>query len=369
MIFLTLNQATGRPRDQMATTLNYQPYLEIQSRHQEESQVVRKWLGRLKECLTDRSPDLFQEATKRTGLSRKQLDSGDELTHHHFDVAMEYVRHHYPDITFCFMSRIQLIDLGMLGYAVLSCPTAGKGLGMLARYLELTTDRYTEQHIVEDGYHVIRPLPTWRHLIEGESIAEDCLGGNWRAMRLMMGSDADYRGADVFFAYEPPAHRGVYERFFSPCKVHFNAEYTELKIPLGWLQRPVTSANVIMSDVTTAVCERLLGPGRNTRIDTVRAVRRRLLNRPGNHMLRLEEAADEMRMSTAQLRKRLYRAGTSYKNIVLEVRMSLARHYLESTHLSIQEIAYLLDYSQPGPFSRAFKKYFGQPPNTIRSQL
>ena len=71
----------------------------------------------------------------------------------------------------------------------------------------------------------------------------------------------------------------------------------------------------------------------------------------------MEEAANVMSMSTAQLRKRLYRAGTSYKSIVLEVRMGLGRHYLESTHLSVQEIAYLLDYSQPGPFSRAFKKF------------
>jgi AraC-like DNA-binding protein len=116
------------------------------------------------------------------------------------------------------------------------------------------------------------------------------------------------------------------------------------------------------------MCERLLGPGSNTRADTVRALRRRLLNRPGKHMLKLEEAAEEMCMSTAQLRKRLYRAGTSYKNIVLEVRMALARHYLESTHLTIQEIAYLLDYAQPGPFSRAFKKYFGTPPISVRKQ-
>jgi len=36
---------------------------------------------------------------------------------------------------------------------------------------------------------------------------------------------------------------------------------------------------------------------------------------------------------------------TSYKNIVLDVRMALACHYLESTHLTIREIAYLLDYA------------------------
>lgn len=352
----------------MEIRMQYQPRLEIQSRQQEESRIVVKWLDRLQECLAGKSPALFDEARRRARLSREQLNSGEGLTHEHFDAVLDYMRRDYPDITLCFISRVELLDLGMLGYAVLSCPTVGKGLAMMARYLELTSDRFTESHIDEDGYHIIRPMPTWRHLDEDESIAEDCLGGNWRAIRLMMGPVSDYQGAAVYLDYEPPAYRAAYEQFFSPCTVHFNAGRTELKIPSDWLQRPITTANMMMSDVTTAVCERLLGPGRNTRVDTVRAVRRRLLNRPGKRMLRLQEAADEMHMSTAQLRKRLYRAGTSYKNIVLDVRMALAHHYLESTHLSIQEIAYLLDYSQPGPFSRAFKKYFGQPPSAIRSQ-
>jgi AraC-like DNA-binding protein len=46
--------------------------------------------------------------------------------------------------------------------------------------------------------------------------------------------------------------------------------------------------------------------------------------------------------------------------------MALASHYLKSTMLSIQEIAYLLDYAQPGPFSRAFKKHFGHAPSEVR---
>jgi AraC-like DNA-binding protein len=83
-------------------------------------------------------------------------------------------------------------------------------------------------------------------------------------------------------------------------------------------------------------------------------------------MYRLEDAAAELNLSTAQLRKRLYRAGTSYKKLVLEIRMALARHYLMDTSLAIQEIAYLLDYSQPAPFSRAFKLYFGMPPEEAR---
>ena len=47
--------------------------------------------------------------------------------------------------------------------------------------------------------------------------------------------------------------------------------------------------------------------------------------------------------------------------------MALAQHYLVDTDLAIQEIAYLLDYSQPAPFSRAFKTYFGVSPERSRT--
>jgi AraC-like DNA-binding protein len=348
--------------------MNMQPILDIQSRQQEESQIVIKWLGRLHDCLREQSPRLFNDAISRTSLSREQLRSGEGLTHDHFDQVMDYVRRNVPDVTLRYMSEVELLDLGMLGYAVLSCPTVGKGLELMARYLELTSDRYTEKYDVYEGYHVISPHPTWRHKGEDESIAEDCIGGNWHAIRLMLGPDMDYFGAAAHFAFTAPDHKESFLEFFRPCAVHFDKERSELRIPSSWLNRPVTTGNVLMSDMTSAVCERLLGPGRSTRVDTARAVRRLLLSRPGQRMLRLEEAASEMTMSSAQLRKRLYRSGTSYKSIVLEVRMGLARHYLESTHLSIQEIAYLLDYAQPGPFSRAFKKYFGVSPRTVRTE-
>jgi AraC-like DNA-binding protein len=346
--------------------MNPQKIIDIPSHQQEESRIVVKWLGRLHDAVRDEPGNLFGEALERTGLTRLQLRSGDGLRQEHFDRVLEFLRHHYPDLIFRLFSQSELMDLGMLGYAVLSCPTVAKGLSLMAKYLELTSDRYTEDQQVRDGYFVIRPQPTWRHIGEEISIAEDSIYGNWEAIKLMLGPHTDLGGASAHFAYPPPDIADTYIRYFEPCRVYFDAEVSELHIPEDWLSRPVTTANMVMSDVTGAICERLLGPGSSGRIDTTRAVRRLLLSRPGQHMFRLEETADQLSMSTAQLRKRLYRAGTSYKNLVLEVRMTLAAHYLESTHLSIQEIAYLLDYSQSGPFSRAFKKYFGRSPSAQR---
>ena len=343
-----------------------QPLIEIPSRQQEESRIVVKWLNRLYECVRDEPGNLFNEAIDRSGLSRQELRTGEGLTQEHLDRVMEYIGRKVPDLTFRFFSQLELLDLGMMGYAILSCTTVSKGLDLMARFLELTSDRYTEKHSVEQGFHAIQPLPTWRHLGEDVSIAEDCIAGNWGAIKHMLGPEADLYGASAHFAYPAPETAKAYEHYFTPCRIVFDAEVSELRIPVDWLSRPVTTANIVMSDVTRAVCERMLGPGATRRIDTPRVVRRLLISRPGQHMLRLEEAAEELHMSMSQLRKRLYRAGTSYKKLVLEVRMALAAHYLESTHLSIQEIAYLLDYAQSAPFSRAFKKYHGSSPHAMR---
>jgi AraC-like DNA-binding protein len=147
--------------------------------------------------------------------------------------------------------------------------------------------------------------------------------------------------------------------------VEFDADRTELVFPSDWLQRPLALANPDIRELYSTVCARLLGP--TTReSDTEAAVRTLLMSRPGRSMPGLGAAARALNLSVEQLRKRLWRQGTNYKALVLEARMVLANNYLQATSLSIQEIAYLLDYSHPGTFSRAFKNYYGVAPAKYR---
>jgi AraC-like DNA-binding protein len=164
-----------------------------------------------------------------------------------------------------------------------------------------------------------------------------------------------------------PSYAATYESVFAGARMTFSAAASELRFPSHWLKCPVDHAMQGMEDVYTAMCERVLGPGDGIR-DTAQRVRRLLLSRPGRRMYRLEEAAENLHLSATQLRKRLYRKNTSYKALVLEIRMELAKHYLLDTCLTLQEIAYLLDYSQAAPLSRAFKLYFGVSPERFRHE-
>jgi AraC-like DNA-binding protein len=251
-----------------------------------------------------------------------------------------------------------------MGYAAINSGSVGRAMKFLYQYHELTSDRYTDTLTIEGNVARVTPLPRMAHINDFKNIAEDSLAGNWRTLGLLIGEDFDYSQASVNFDFPPPDYESTYYEVFN-CPVHFGAERNELVFPAVWLKLPIASGNQTMADVCTAMCERLLGAGEATGT-TQQMVRRLLLSRPGRRMYRLDEAAAELNLSTAQLRKRLYRTGTSYKNLVLEIRMALAQHYLQDTNLPIQEIAYLLDYSQAAPFSRAYKTYYGNSPEKVR---
>ena len=96
-------------------------------------------------------------------------------------------------------------------------------------------------------------------------------------------------------------------------------------------------------------------------------VRRLLLTRPGDFP-DLESAASALHTSGRSLRRHLAAAGTSYQQVLDEVRKRLALQYLETTHLPLFEIAVLLGFSDPSNFRRAFRKWTGRAPTDYRAR-
>ena len=66
------------------------------------------------------------------------------------------------------------------------------------------------------------------------------------------------------------------------------------------------------------------------------------------------------------LHRRLLDEGSSFKEILEQVR-HLAVEYLKAGHLSIEEIAYTLGYTDMANFRRAFKRWEAMPPSRYRA--
>jgi AraC-like DNA-binding protein len=74
------------------------------------------------------------------------------------------------------------------------------------------------------------------------------------------------------------------------------------------------------------------------------------------------DIARELRISSRTMQRRLQDAGYSFQQVLEEARHQLARHYLNSSLLELNETAYLLGYEDSNSFVRAFRTWEGVPP-------
>jgi AraC-like DNA-binding protein len=62
-------------------------------------------------------------------------------------------------------------------------------------------------------------------------------------------------------------------------------------------------------------------------------------------------------------------AGTSYQQLLDQVRRHLARRLLDATDLDTGEIAFLLGFEELNSFNRAFRQWEGETPTRWRSTI
>jgi AraC-like DNA-binding protein len=81
--------------------------------------------------------------------------------------------------------------------------------------------------------------------------------------------------------------------------------------------------------------------------------------------LTADRVAERFAMSPRTFRRRLREAGTSYQEVLDAVRAELARRHLERERRGIDEVAFLLGFSDPSAFSKAFRRWTGCTPTAF----
>ena len=82
-------------------------------------------------------------------------------------------------------------------------------------------------------------------------------------------------------------------------------------------------------------------------------------------------SADRVAMAVGMTRRRLSEClaaeGTTYSDLLADVRCEIACQLLVETRLPAGDVAATLHYSSPGAFSRAFKEWTGMLPRALRA--
>jgi AraC-like DNA-binding protein len=79
-----------------------------------------------------------------------------------------------------------------------------------------------------------------------------------------------------------------------------------------------------------------------------------------------ETLARTLAVSRRTLSRHLADEGTSFRNILDDVRREFACALLQDRSLSIGDVAFFLQYSEPAAFNRSFRRWTGQTPRAFR---
>ena len=164
----------------------------------------------------------------------------------------------------------------------------------------------------------------------------------------------------IHFTYEEPAHRAEYDRVFGVPLVfgsHANAflmggEFLSLSLP---------GKNPYLSRILTAHAEGLLEKLENSKSTSGR-VESLLAPMLPTGAASVDAIAKELGVSRQTLFRRLKAEGVTFEQVLDELRRKLALQYLGAKRASVGETAYLLGFSDPAAFSRAFKRWTGTSP-------
>ncbi len=88
--------------------------------------------------------------------------------------------------------------------------------------------------------------------------------------------------------------------------------------------------------------------------------------REQQHTPTMEEASSHIRLQPQTLRRHLKKEGTSYQRIKEDTRRDIAIHLLDAGQHNIEQIAWLLGFSEASTFIRSFKSWLGVTPLTYK---
>jgi AraC-like DNA-binding protein len=81
------------------------------------------------------------------------------------------------------------------------------------------------------------------------------------------------------------------------------------------------------------------------------------------------DIARKLALSERTLQRRLREEDTSFAQILDGVRRELAERYLQNPATTLHEVAFLLGYSEPSAFHRAFRRWTGVTPQVFRRSV
>jgi AraC-like DNA-binding protein len=267
-----------------------------------------------------------------------------------------------PTLALRFGAALHLGSHGLLGNALMSCRTLRQAAEFLVQHNPVKAAQGSVRFAFDQQNAVLSMAPGFELPGAPNFMAEAFFAAAVTAIGELVG--AELAGCRIEFAFQPTMPEEDYCRILG-MPVLFGKSGNRLVGPREAVDLPLHAAGNVVADMYVRQCGKLLRE-RDKASSCASEVRRVLLNARGE-VASEYEVATRLHMSGRTLRRRLSCEGTSFREILDDVRNELACAYLRETRLSIAEVGALLGFEDAANFRRAFRRWNACSPQGYRA--
>lgn len=262
----------------------------------------------------------------------------------------------------------QLVEakhLGIIGYLALSSETLGEAFMRYHDYHRLIYDGGLLQLQWQGDYLSIGWVEVPFHL-NTQLTDEIAIALMTEFVKANVQNPHGVQLYEVHFQHAMPKNIALYEQYFG-CKVRFSQARNQVLMHVSELSRPLKQGDQSLQKLLMQQAKALLEKfPHSTLID--QQLQQAILIGLQKNLFQIEHIAEQMNFSVRQLQRHLQKQGKTYQQCMQEIRCMMAMQYLKDPHLSLQETAMLLGYSEQSAFQRAFKQWTQLTPQQWRQQ-
>lgn len=324
-----------------------------------------------------RIPLLLLDHAERQGLDRAELMAASSLTEG--ELADPDSRIRARSVIALWTAVIQQLENPRLGLDLGSAITA-KDLGLVGYTMYYSDDLYEAIHCLERFHRILSEAvrfdvtrdaanTTLTYSKHAELIAlrhpvESAVAALVAVSRELTGEPVAPQEVRLPF----PQH-GSRQDFRSAFGVHPKFDSAELTIVFSseHMALPVRATDPTLRGYLTELAETTLQSLRAPEPNFEQQVRETIWSMLPYGKPDLWRTAKIMNISPRTLQRRLRDEGSSFSSVLENFRRGLSEDLLANRNLAVAEVAFLLGYSEPSAFQRAFRRWHGASPGTYKA--
>ena len=320
-------------------------------------------------------------ANRRTLIERSHLRPDDLAAPDHRVPVSDYVSLMKAAIELCndpamalhFGEAVRMQDVSIVGLIGEFAESWESARQLINRYASLMLDDDDEGasdriELVQGGDNLYLNFTSSLY-VEHPLLTESGFARSVCGARVLLDAEGRAMGRPfpkaIHFTCEEPAYRVEYDRVFR-VPLFFSSNMNAFVVGKEFLSIQSLHTNHYLSQVMTAHAEELL-----TDLERSRSMRGRVerLLVPMLHTgdASIDVIAGKLGLSRQTLFRKLKAEHVTFEKVLNELRYKMALEYLNRKKVSVKETAYLLGFSEPAAFSRAFKRWTGSSPSMMNS--